>query len=124
MSASRAMRATASRPVLTVRKPLVRPTGDPRRLLRMMRSLVVRRVLVLGVVLIALCMVQVFLQLQVVDIGYQLSAARSMAQRLDQEHRELQAELATLQDPRRLADFARSRLGMVEPEKWQVVELP
>ncbi len=107
--------------VLTVRRPLVRPTGDPRRLLRMMRSLLVRRVMVLLGVLVALCLVQVWVQLQVVDIGYQLSAARTMAQRLDHEHRELQAELATLRAT--LRERA-ERLGMVAPEKQQVVTLP
>jgi cell division protein FtsB len=107
--------------VLTVRRPLIRPTGDPRRLLRMMRSLLVRRVLALLAILVVLCLVQVWVQLQVVDIGYQLSAARTMAQRLDHEHRELQAELATLRST--LRDRAQAT-GMVPPQKGQVVELP
>jgi len=107
--------------VLTVRRPLIRPAGDPRRLLRMMRSLMVRRVMALLAILVVLCLVQVWVQLQVVDIGYQLSAARTMAQRLDHEHRELQAELATLRST--LRDRAQDA-GMVPPQKGQVVELP
>lgn len=125
MSAS-AARTTAAAPprVLAVRRPLVRPAGDPRRLLRIMRSRLVRRMLLLGAVLIALCMTQVWLQLQVVRIGYELQAARQMAQRLDQEHRELQAELAMLRDPAQLAEVARTRLGLVDPQRGQVVPLP
>jgi cell division protein FtsL len=121
-----AARANADAPprVLAVRRPLVRPTGDPRRLLRIMRSRLVRRMLLLGAVLIALCMTQVWLQLQVVRIGYELQAARQMAQRLDQEHRELQAELAMLRDPAQLAEVARTRLGLVDPQRGQVVPLP
>ena len=58
---------------------------------------------VLGAVLVLLCLVQVWLRLQVVDVGYQLSAARQLLQRLDHEQRQLRAELATLQDAAALA---------------------
>jgi cell division protein FtsB len=109
--------------VLSVRRPLVRPDGDPRPLLRVMRSRFARRVAVLGAVLVLLCLVQVWLRLQVVDIGYELSAARKLLQRLDHEHRQLRAELATLQDARALAEAAQAKLGLVEPRPGQVVEL-
>lgn len=109
--------------VLTVRRPLVRPTAGSRRLLRVMRGWLVRRVLVLGGVLVVLAMLQVWLRLQVVHLGYELSAARKMQLRLEHEQRELEVELATLRDPRRLAEVARRRLGMTDPEKGQVVIL-
>lgn len=124
MSASAARSAGPGPRVLAVRRPLVRPAGDPRRLLRMVRSRLVRRMVLLGVVLVALCMTQVWLQLQVVRIGYELQAAQQMSQRLDQEHRELQAELAMLRDPKALAEVARTRLGLVDPQRGQVVPLP
>ena len=54
-----------------------------------MRSRISRRIAFLGGVLVLLCLVQVWLRLQVVDVGYQLSAARSMLERLDHEHRQL-----------------------------------
>jgi cell division protein FtsL len=110
-------------PVLTVRRPLVSPTGDPRRLLRLIRNRVVRRVLLLVTILAALCLTRVWVQLQVVDLGYQLSAAQRLQQRLDQEHRELQAELAMRRDPAALAAEAQRRLGLVPPVKGQVVEV-
>ena len=109
--------------VLVVRRPLARPRTHPGRLLRAMRGWLVRRALVLGAVLVALCMLQVSLRLQVTHLGYELSAARDMQLRLEHEQRELEVELATLRDPGRLGDLARHRLGMKEPGKGQVVVL-
>ena len=106
--------------VLTVRRPLVRPTGNRQRLLAAMRGWVVRRALLLGAALVFLCMLQVWLRLQVLHMGYELSAARAMQLRLEHEQRELQVELATLRDPGRLGERAR-RIGMVPPSKGQVV---
>jgi cell division protein FtsB len=108
---------------LAIRRPLVRPTTDPRRLMRAMRGRLTRRVTALGAILLLLCLLQVWLRLQVVDIGYQLSAARKMEERLDHERRQLRAELATLQDTAALADAARARIGLAEPQKGQVVDL-
>ena len=109
--------------ILTVRKALVRPTPNPSRLLRVVRGWLVRRVLVLGAALVVLCMVQVWLRLQVLHVGYELSAARRMQLRLEHEQRQLEVELATLRDPRRLGEVARRRLGMTDPAKGQVVIL-
>jgi cell division protein FtsB len=119
-----ALRAVGAAPrVLSVRRPLVTPTADPRRLVRVMRSRIARRITALGAVLVLLCLVQVWLRLQVVDVGYQLSAARSMLDRIDHEHRQLRAEIATLQDAGSLANAARAKAGLVEPQKGQVIEL-
>lgn len=120
-----AARATRGMPrrTLTVRRPLVAPAMDHRRLLQMMRRWLVRRTIALGLVLIALCMVQVWVRLQVVDVGYQLSAARQMQDRLEQQRRELEVELAMLRDRAHLAELAARRLGMRDPDKGQVVEL-
>ncbi|HJW71148.1 MAG TPA: hypothetical protein VJ829_17520 [Candidatus Binatia bacterium] len=119
-----ALRAVVAAPrVLSVRRQLVIPTADPRRLVRVMRSRIARRITALGAVLVLLCLVQVWLRLQVVDVGYQLSAARSMLDRLDHEHRQLRAEIATLQDAASLANAARAKAGLVEPQKGQVIEL-
>ena len=108
---------------LTVRRPLVAPEIDRRRILQAMRRWLVRRTIALGLVLVALCMAQVWLRLQVTDIGYQLSAARQMQTRLEQQRRELEVELAMLRDRSHLAELATKRLGMRDPDKGQVVEL-
>jgi len=119
-----ALRAPVATPrMMAVRRPLVRPATDPRRLMRVVRSRFARRIAALGALLVILCLAQVWVQLQVVDIGYQLSAARSMLERLDHEHRQLRAELATFQDTAALTEAARSKLGLVEPQKGQVIEL-
>ena len=106
-----------------MRRPLVRTPANSRRLLRVVRGWFVRRVIFLGTVLVFLGMLQVWLRLQVVHLGYELSAARRMQLRLEHEQRELEVELATLRDPARLGEVARHRLGMVEPTKGQVVIL-
>jgi cell division protein FtsL len=116
-------RALAERRTLVVRRPLVRRTGDGARLLRTVRGWVVKRALALGIVLVALCMGQVWLRLQVTRLGYQLSDARQMQLRLEHERRELEIELATLRVPDRIDALARERLGMVPPRPGQVVIL-
>jgi len=62
--------------------------------------------------------------LQVVDGGYELSTARRLAHRLEQEQRELEIEIATLTSPRRLETLARERLGMAPPSPGQIVSVP
>jgi cell division protein FtsL len=115
--------ASAAR-TLTVRRPLVLSRSDGGRLLRVVRRYLVRRLLGLGVVLLGLCLLQVWLRLQVLGVGYELSAARQMQLRLAHEQRELEVELATLRAPARIGELARRRLGMVEPGRDQVVALP
>ena len=68
-------------------------------------------------------MMQVWLRLQVTDVGYQLSAARQMQERLEQQRRELEVELTMLSDRAHVGRLAAKRLGMREPEKGQGVEL-
>lgn len=89
--------------------------GERRRLL----------VIALGAMLVVvIALVLVWVRLQVVDTGYQLSAARHLAHRLEQEQLELELELTTLTSPRRLEQLARARLGMRPPTPGQVVSLP
>jgi cell division protein FtsL len=108
---------------LTVRRPLVAPEIDRRRIIQAMRRWLVRRTILLGLVLVGFCMAQVWVRLQVTDVGYQLSAARQMQQRLEQQRRELEVELAMLRDRSHLGELAQKRLGLREPDKGQVVEL-
>ena len=108
---------------LTVRRPLVAPEMDRRRILQAMRRWLVRRTLALGLVRVAHALGMVWVRLQVTEIGYQLSAARQMQERLEQQRRELEVELAMLRDRSHLAELAAKRLGMRDPDKGQVVEL-
>jgi cell division protein FtsL len=101
-----------------------RPAADrPPLLTRVVRRLMVRRLLALGGLLVLACIAHVWLRLQVIRLGYDLSAARAMQLRLEHERRELEIELATLRDPARIERTAR-RLGMTPPRAGQVTLLP
>ena len=78
--------------------------------------------LALGLVGVAL--LHVWLRLQVVHMGYDLSTTSKLQNQLEQENRELKVELATLTSPDRLEAMARQRLGLKPPEKGQVIVLP
>ena len=115
--------AASRHPELRIRRPLVRPSADAVRVLRLVRGLP-RHALLLGAFLLVLCVARVWLRLETVNLGYELSSARQMQLRLEHERQELQVEIATLRDPARIAGIARRRLGMRDPEKGQVVVLP
>jgi cell division protein FtsL len=88
-----------------------------------------RRRQVVAFALLALCLVgvallHVWLRLQVVHMGYVLSTTSKLRNQLEQENRELKVELATLTSPDRLEAMARKRLGLVSPDKGQVIVLP
>ena len=78
----------------------------------------------LGCGLVLFVLAHVWLRLQVVHLGYELSSTSKLQNQLEQENRELKVELATLTSPERLEATVRSRLGMVEPATGQVVILP
>lgn len=77
----------------------------------------------LSCAVIGVALLLVWQRLRVVHLGYVLSTATKLERRLEQEHRELSLELATLTSPERLETMAR-RLKLREPEKGQVVVLP
>jgi cell division protein FtsL len=77
-----------------------------------------------GLCFVSLALLQVWLRLQVVRLGYVLSTTTKLQKQLKQENRELRLELATLTSPEHLENMARQRLGLREPEKGQVVVVP
>jgi cell division protein FtsL len=78
----------------------------------------------LALCLVAVALLHVWLRLQVVHMGYVLSTTSKLQNQLEQENRELKVELATLTSPDRLEAMARKRLGLVSPDKGQVIVLP
>ena len=60
-------------------------------------------------------------KLAVVQLGYSLSEATREHKRLLAEQRELQVEVATLKNPRRLRELAIRKLGFREPAPGQIV---
>src|SRR5207249_9411880 len=115
--------AASRHPELRIRRPLVRPSSDARRVLRLVRGLP-RHALALGALLVVLCMARVWLRLETVNLGYELSSARQMQLRLEHERQALEGEIATLRDPARVADIARRRLRSEERRVGKVVVLP
>lgn len=79
---------------------------------------------ILGAGLVSLALLHVWLRLQVVHMGYALSASAKLQNQLEQENRELRVEIATVTSPERLATLARGRLGLGRPQKGQIIVLP
>ena len=73
---------------------------------------------------VVIALVHVWLRLKGVDLGYRLGTTRQVIERLKQEGGELTLEAAALTAPSRLDEVARTRLGMMRPEKGQEVVLP
>lgn len=76
---------------------------------------------VLIVVYAIAAVVHVRAQLAVVQLGYQLSKAAQVNEKLTAETRKLQLEVATLRDPRRLRRLAKQELGLAEPKPAQIL---
>jgi len=73
---------------------------------------------------LAVALGRVWLRLQIRDLGYHVSSIRQVIQKLEKEHNELAAEVARLQSAARIEEVARTRLGMLRPEKGQETVLP
>jgi cell division protein FtsL len=86
--------------------------------------LLIRWIAFFGVLGVAIGLGHVWLRLRVTSLGYRLSATRQVVERLQQEGHELTMEIARLESSKRLEDAARTRLGMMRPEKGQEVGLP
>jgi cell division protein FtsL len=101
---------------------IAKRAAAPRAERRDRENLIPIALLVLG--LVGVTLVHVWLRLQVVQMGYVLSTTSKLQSRLEQENRELKVEWASLMSPERLEAMARKRLGMMPPEKGQVIVLP
>jgi cell division protein FtsL len=66
----------------------------------------------------------VWTRLQVVEIGYTLSATRQVVRELEEEHQRLETEWTALTSPARLAQMAHHRLDLKRPLAGQVIVLP
>lgn len=76
------------------------------------------------VALAAAAALQVWLRLQITQLGYELGTICKAAQRLGAEKAELEAELAAVTSPRALDLAARTRLRMRPAESGEIVGLP
>jgi cell division protein FtsB len=92
-------------------------------LVRTVRGAQVRRFAASFALLVVLALAKVWIGLQVVATGYQLSDLRREQLRLDEYRQQLEVELATLQSRTALEERSRRTLGMVTPRRGQVVDV-
>ncbi|MEB2285902.1 MAG: cell division protein FtsL [Polyangiaceae bacterium UTPRO1] len=75
-------------------------------------------------IVVGVALLLVWVRLQTVRTGYQLSAARHLVHKLEEEQRALKIEITTLTSRPRLEALARERLGMRPPAPGQIVSVP
>ena len=66
-------------------------------------------------------LIEVWLHLQVTEVGYQLSTLRRLVDRLASENGQLEVEWTTLRSPGSLDAVAKNRLGLRPPTQGQIV---
>jgi hypothetical protein len=91
---------------------------------RAARSRTTRINLFAGVVVLLAMLLHVWTGLSVGTLGYELSRARDLGQRLDRQLNELSVENSGIMKPDVLAKEAHRRLGLDWPQSGQIVDLP
>jgi cell division protein FtsL len=87
------------------------------------RARATRLNLVAGVIVLSAMLLHVWTGLKVGTLGYELSHARDLGQRLDRQLNELTLEHSSMMKPDVLAEEARRRLGLDWPQSGQIVAL-
>jgi hypothetical protein len=88
------------------------------------RARAMRVNLVCGAIMIGAMLLQVWTGLSVGKLGYELSRAHDLTQRLDRQLNELALQNSSFLKPDALAEEAHKRLGLERPQLGQIVELP
>jgi len=91
---------------------------------RIARARATRLNLLAGLIAMAAMLFHVWTGLRVGTLGYELSRARALGQRLDRQLNDLTFENSVIMKPDALAEEARRRLGLDWPRSGQIVELP
>jgi cell division protein FtsL len=91
-----------------------------------MNGIVLRRprlfpILTFVILLMCLALVFVWSRIEVVNLEYEISTKQEQVRALQQEGTRLQIEAATLSNPVRIENMARTRLGLRAPSPEQVV---
>lgn len=110
------------RPIVA-REPRWRPANVPFAVKIRLRALTEWVILLTGCAVI-IALAYVWVRLQVVEAGYELSATRQLVERLEAEGRELAVRAAAAAAPARLESMARTRLAMRPPQRGEEANLP
>lgn len=78
-------------------------------------------ILVFVVILMCVALVFVWSRLEVVNLEYEISSFQGRVRALQQESSRLQLEAASLSNPARIENMARTRLGLRMPAPEQVI---
>jgi cell division protein FtsL len=78
-------------------------------------------VLVVALIFIGCCLFYVWSHHQIISLGYETSEAAREEQTLLQENKRLRLELASLKAPGRIERMAQHELGLVAPQKEQLI---
>lgn len=81
----------------------------------------VRKWAVWLILITILALFYVWSRVQVVQLGYELTAMKHDAQELSKQVSNLEMEIAQLKSPKRLEEMAKQKLGMTPPSGEQVV---
>ena len=72
---------------------------------------------------VAAFVMHLHVRFDIIQMGYSLSNAQAEQRRLRLSQRELRLELATLKEPGRIEEQARSMLGMERPDHDRIVPI-
>ena len=83
-----------------------------------------KQYIVLALIVLLVALVQVWIRLQVVKVGYEMSGTKQLIRSLEGERQALEMEWSALTAPGRLAGQAAKQLGMSAPQPEQIVRIP
>ena len=83
-----------------------------------------KQYIVLALIVLLVALVQVWIRLQVVKVGYEMSGTKQLIRSLEGERQALEMEWSALTAPGRLAVQAAKQLGMSAPQPEQIVRIP
>jgi len=77
--------------------------------------------IVVALVLMFVALIYVGLHIRMTQLEYDIAAALSARELLQEEQKKLKLEMAMLKSPQRIEDIARNKLQMTYPEAQQVI---
>ncbi|MBN2538818.1 MAG: cell division protein FtsL [Deltaproteobacteria bacterium] len=81
------------------------------------------RLIFVALVFMAITLVYVWFRISITNIDYRIAEEMHHRDSLLEENGRLKVEIATLKSPRRIETIARTKLGMIYPERDQVIFL-
>jgi cell division protein FtsL len=74
-------------------------------------------------ILMVMALIYVWSHIHMTELEYQIARELSSTEQIKEEQTKLKVELATLKSPQKIETIAREKLGMIYPERTQVIVL-